>query len=333
MARERVLSGIQPSGEVHLGNYLGALRHWVTDQDVRDCFFCLVDLHAITFPQDPAALRQGTLELAALLIAVGLDPDRSTIFVQSHVHEHAEMAWVAGCFTAYGDLQRMTQFKDKMAKRQGELVSGGLFYYPVLQAADILLYEADRVPVGEDQRQHLELARGIAERFNARYGDTLVVPEPAIPPVGAKIMDLQDPTSKMSKSVDSPQGTLKVTDPPDVIRRKIRSAVTDSGRDIVLAEDKPAIANLLTIFASVAGRSIEDLEREYAGQGYGAFKADVAEAVVDALTPIQTRARELLDDPGELGRLLQIGADKAQAVAAKTLRTVYEKVGFLPRSG
>jgi tryptophanyl-tRNA synthetase len=207
----------------------------------------------------------------------------------------------------------MTQFKDKMAKRQGDLVSGGLFYYPVLQAADILLYEADRVPVGEDQRQHLELARGIAERFNARYGDTLVVPEAAIPPVGAKIMDLQDPTSKMSKSVDSPQGTLKVTDPPNVIRRKTKSAVT--------------------IFASVTGRSIEDLEGAYADTGYGTFKADLAEAVVEALTPVQVRYHELLDDPGELGRLLQIGADKAQAVAAKTLRTVYEKVGFLPRSG
>jgi tryptophanyl-tRNA synthetase len=329
---ERVLSGIQPTDTPHIGNYIGALRHWVTDQDERDCFFVIVDLHAITVAQDPEALRQATLDLAATLIAVGLDPYRSTIFVQSHVAEHTELAWVLGCFTAFGELQRMTQFKDRVAKRQGDIVSAGLFTYPVLQTADILLYQADRVPVGEDQRQHLELARDIASRFNTRYGETFVLPQAAIPNVGAKIMDLQDPTAKMSKSTESPLGTLKVTDPPEEIRRKVRIAVTDSGREVVAGPDKPAITNLLTIYSIAAQTPIPDLEARFAGKGYSDLKTGLAEALIDFLGPIQDRHRALLDDPGELSRLLEIGADKARAEARKTLDSVHEKIGFLPRS-
>lgn len=329
---ERVLSGIQPTDTPHIGNYIGALRHWVTDQDERDCFFVIVDLHAITVAQDPEALRQATLDLAATLIAVGLDPYRSTIFVQSHVAEHTELAWVLGCFTGFGELQRMTQFKDRVAKRQGDIVSAGLFTYPVLQTADILLYQADRVPVGEDQRQHLELARDIASRFNTRYGETFVLPQAAIPNVGAKIMDLQDPTAKMSKSTESPLGTLKVTDPPEEIRRKVRIAVTDSGREVVAGPGKPAITNLLTIYSIAAQTPIPDLEARFAGNGYSDLKTGLAEALIDFLGPIQDRHRALLDDPGELSRLLEIGADKARAEARKTLDSVHEKIGFLPRS-
>ncbi|MBI4728335.1 MAG: tryptophan--tRNA ligase [Acidobacteria bacterium] len=299
----RVLSGIQPSGEVHLGNYIGALRHWVADQDRNDCFYVVVDLHAITVPQEPEALRAATLDLAAILLAVGIDPERSTLFVQSHVHEHAELAWVLGCFAMFGELRRMTQFKDKAHRQREASVSVGLFSYPVLQAADILIYQADRVPVGEDQRQHLELTRDVAQRFNGRFGETFVVPEAAIPPVGARIMDLQNPTAKMSKSADSPQGTIRVTDPPDVLARKIKTAVTE----------------------------IPDLEEAYAGKGYADLKRDLAEALVEFLRPLQERYRDLATDPGEIARLLEVGAAKAQAVASKTLAAVYERVGFLPR--
>jgi tryptophanyl-tRNA synthetase len=328
----RVLSGIQPSGDVHLGNYIGALKHWVAAQDVDDCFYFIPDLHAITVPQDPAVLRRATLDGAATLMAVGIDPDRSTLWVQSHVHEHAELTWVLSNFTSFGDLGRMTQFKDKSSKQQ--LIGAGLFMYPVLQAADILLYRAHRVPVGEDQRQHLELTRDIAQRFNQRYGDTFVVPEAAIPPVGARILDLQKPEDKMSKSTDSPTGTIRVIlDSPDEIRKKVMSAVTDSGREIVAVEEKPAITNLLTIFSVVSGRSVPELETAYAGKGYGEFKADLAEALVEFLRPVQVRYRELMSDTDEIARLLEIGAAKAQKIAAEVLNEVYDRVGLLPRGG
>jgi tryptophanyl-tRNA synthetase len=330
---KRILSGIQPSGEVHLGNYIGALQHWAARQDQRDCFYCIVDLHAITVPQEPAALRQATLELAAILIAIGIDPRRSTLFVQSHVHEHVQLGWVLGCLATFGELRRMAQFKDKAAAQKEANVTVGLFTYPVLQAADILIYQAHEVPVGEDQRQHLELTRDIAQRFNARFGDTFVVPEAVIPTFGAKIMDLQNPTAKMSKSTESPMGTVKVTDPPDAIRTKVRAAVTDSGREVVVAPDKPAITNLLTIYSIATGKAVPELEQAFAGQGYAPFKAGLADALVAFLEPIQRRYAELLADPAELGRLVERGAEKAQAVAAPTLATAYERVGFVPRAG
>lgn len=331
--RKRVLSGIQPTGEVHLGNLIGALRQWVADQDEYDTFYVIVDLHAITTPQDPAALREATLGMAASLLAVGLDPERCTLFVQSHVHEHVELSWVLGTLAGFGELRRMTQFKDKAARQQEAGVSVGLFTYPVLQAADILIYQADRVPVGEDQRQHLELTRDIAQRFNSRYGDTFVLPDAAIPTMGARIMDLQDPSSKMSASAVSQQGVLRLSDEPDVLRKKIRSAVTDSGREVVAREDKPEISNLLTIMSAATGKDVPALEAEYEGKGYGDFKNDLAEAVIGFLRPLQERYEELRADPDELSRLLEIGAEKAQSVASKTLQTVYERVGFLPRRG
>ena len=327
----RVLSGIQPTGDIHIGNYIGALQHWVSDQDVNDAFYCLVDLHSITMSiPEPEVLRRKTVEAAAILLAVGIDPEKSTLFVQSHVHEHAELAWILNSFTAYGELRRMTQFKEK-GKRQ-DFVSAGLFDYPVLQAADILIYQADRVPVGEDQRQHIELTRDVASRFNQRYGETFVLPEPAIPPVGAKIMDLQNPAAKMSKSADSPHGTLLVNDSPEEIQRKIRTAVTDSGRDIVFRpEEKPAISNLLTIYSVVAAKPVAELEAGYAGRGYAEFKRELADGVVAFLAPFQERYRTLMADPAEIDRLLEIGAQKAQSEAAKTLASVYDRVGFLPR--
>jgi tryptophanyl-tRNA synthetase len=327
----RVLSGIQPTGDVHLGNYIGAVRHWVADQDVNDSFFMLVDLHSISV-QFPDELARRTLELAAILLTAGIDPKRSTLFVQSHVHEHAELTWVLNCVASMGELRRMTQFKEKAKGGQEGAASVGLFVYPVLQAADILLYRTDRVPVGEDQRQHLELTRDIAERFNRRFGETFTLPEPAIPKMGARIMDLQNPVAKMSKSAESPQGTIAMLDPPDAIRRKVRSAVTDSGRDVVVSEDKPAISNLLTIFSVVSGRPVAELEQEYAGKGYAPFKQDLAEAVVALLEPFQRRHRELMEDPAQIERVLRLGADKAQAVAAKTLDDAYGRVGFLPRA-
>jgi tryptophanyl-tRNA synthetase len=328
---KRILSGIQPSGEVHLGNYIGALQHWATQQDEKDCFYCIVDLHAITVPQDPVALREATYDLAAILIAIGIDPKRSTLFAQSQVPEHPQLGWVLGCIATYGELRRMTQFKDKLAKAKEGSVSVGYFFYPVLQAADILMYQADEVPVGEDQRQHLELTRDIAIRFNQRFGDTFVVPQATIPKVGAKIVDLQNPAAKMSKSSESPRGTIKLTDPADEIRKKIKTAVTDSGRDVVAAPDRPAITNLLTIYSVATGKSIKELEQELAGKGYADLKGGLADALIAFLEPIQKRHAELKADKGELGRLLSIGADKAQAVASKTLETVYERVGFLPR--
>jgi tryptophanyl-tRNA synthetase len=325
----RVFSGIQPSGELHLGNYLGALRNFVVDQHTHDSFFCIVDLHALTVPQDPAALRAKTVELANLYLACGLDPEVCTLFVQSHVHEHAELAWLIDCTVSVGELRRMTQFKDK--SERAEFVSAGLFTYPALMAADILLYDADRVPVGDDQRQHLELTRDAAMRFNSRYGDTFVVPEAAIPGVAARVMDLQQPTDKMSKSSESPQGTVLLLDEPAVIERKIKRAVTDSEPGVRWdPEAKPGVANLLTILAASSGGDPAALADRY--EQYGPLKSDTAAAVVELLRPVQQRYRELADDPATTAKLLERGAEKAQAVAAPTLARAKAAVGLLPRA-
>ena len=324
----RVLSGIQPTGEKHLGNYVGAIRRWVEQQHEVDAFHPLVDLHAITVPQDPEELRESTLDLAALLIACGLDPDVCTLFVQSHVPEHPRLAWVLECMTPYGEVRRMPQFREKSAGQAS--FSVGVLTYPVLQAADILLYDADLVPVGEDQRQHLELARDVAQRFNQRFGETFVVPEGTYGEVGAKIMDLQDPQTRMSTSLSSEMGIVKVLDPPDQIRRKLRSAVTDSGRDVVRAEDKPGVTNLIEIMAVATGESAEAVEARYDGSGYGKFKEDVAEAVVELLDPVRLRYGELRGNPGRLAEILAKGAEKAHAIAARTLARVHEHVGFVP---
>jgi tryptophanyl-tRNA synthetase len=324
----RVLSGIQPTGETHLGNYLGAIRYWVEDQHDHDAFFCVVDLHALTIPQDPAELRAKTLQMAAMLLAAGLDPDVCTLFVQSHLSEHNQLGWIMECTASTGELQRMTQFKEK-ASRQSGFVSAALLTYPALQAADILLYDADRVPVGDDQRQHLELTRDLALRFNARYGETFVVPAHAIPKAGARVMDLQAPTAKMSKSSESPQGTVLVLDPPDAIVRKFKRAVTDSSTEVVYdPATKPGVSNLLSILAAVTGTSPEAASAGIAS--YGALKAAVGEAVVEALRPVQGRYAALIADPGEVTRLLAIGAQKARAVAAKTLARAQDALGLLP---
>ena len=324
----RVLSGIQPTGEKHLGNYVGAIRRWVDEQHEVDAFHPIVDLHAITVPQEPDELRESTLDLAALLIASGLDPDACTLFVQSHVPEHPQLSWILECMTPYGELRRMPQFREKSAAQAS--FSVGLMTYPVLQAADILLYDADVVPVGEDQRQHLELARDIAQRFNQRFGETFVVPEGTYGELGAKIMDLQDPASRMSTSLSSELGLVKVLDPPDAIRRKVRSAVTDSGREVVRAEDKPGVTNLIEIMAVATGETPEAIETRYDGAGYGRFKEEVAEAVVELLDPIRLRYGELRGDPGRLAAILAQGAEKARAIAAATLKRVHEHVGFVP---
>ncbi|WP_188986433.1 tryptophan--tRNA ligase [Saccharopolyspora thermophila] len=328
--RPRVLSGIQPTADsFHLGNYLGALREWVTMQDDHDAFYCVVDLHAITVAQDPELLRQRTRLSAAQLLAIGIDPDRSTLFVQSHVPEHAQLGWVLECLTGFGEAGRMTQFKDKSARQEADHVSVGLFTYPVLQAADILLYQADAVPVGEDQRQHLELTRNLAQRFNSRYGQTFTVPAAHIPKDTAKIYDLQDPTSKMSKSV--PAGVVELLEQPKRSAKKIRSAVTDLEREIRYdVENKPGISNLLVIYSALSGRSITDLEAAYQGKGYGDLKKDLGEVVVEFVTPFQEKVRGYLDDPAELDKLLHRGAERAREVASETLRTVFDRVGFLP---
>jgi len=330
--RQRVLSGIQPTADsFHLGNYLGALRNWVAMQDTHDTFYCVVDLHAITAGHDPAKLRARTRASAAQLLAAGLDPERCTLFVQSQVPEHAQLAWVLGCLTGFGEAARMTQFKDKSAKQGADRTTVGLFTYPVLQAADILLYQADAVPVGEDQRQHLELTRNLAQRFNHTFGETFTVPEAYIPPEAAKIADLQDPRAKMSKSASSPAGIIELLDDPARSAKKIRSAVTDTGREIRYApEEKPGVSNLLVIYAALTGRSLDDLTAAYAGKGYGDLKKDLAEVVVEFVGPIQRRTRAYLDDPAQLDKLLAVGAEKARAVASKTLRAVYDRVGFLP---
>lgn len=323
-----MFSGIKPSGEVHLGNYLGAVRNWVRDQEEHDSVYCVVDLHALTSDFDPEDFAERTFHTAALLLACGLDPARCTLFVQSHVHHHAELAWILNCVATFGELQRMTQFKEKSGGR--ESVSVGLFDYPVLMAADILLYDTERVPVGDDQRQHIELARDMAQRFNHRFGDTFVVPEAVVAEVGARIMDLQRPTDKMSKSDISPQGTLLVADEPDSVRRKIKSAVTDSGRDVSFDPDRKAgIANLLTIHSAVSGRPIPELETEFGGAGYGTFKDAVAEAVVDFLAPVRERYGEVIADRAGLEKVLVEGADKARETAAGAMARARRAVGLL----
>ncbi|MFG1698186.1 tryptophan--tRNA ligase [Nonomuraea sp. NPDC049309] len=331
MARPRVLSGIQPTADsFHLGNYLGALRQWVTLQETHDAFYCVVDLHAITVPTEPAALRRRTRVAAAQLFAAGLDPERSTVFVQSHVREHTELAWILICLTGMGEAGRMTQFKDKAAKFGESAASVGLFTYPILQAADILLYQADRVPVGADQKQHLELTRDLAQRFNHRFGETFTLPEPHILKEVEKITDLQDPTSKMSKSSSSPAGILDVLEQPGPLRKKVMRAVTDTGSEVLFDEEnKPGISNLLRIQSALTGTPIPELVARYEGQGYGTFKKDVAEAVVETFTPIRERTEKLLADEKELDRLLAIGAERASAVARQTMEQVRDRVGFL----
>ncbi len=331
-SRPRVLSGIQPTADsFHLGNYLGALRQWVALQFDHDAFYCIVDLHAITVEHDPALLRERTLVSAAQLIAMGVDPEQCTLFVQSHVAEHAQLAWVLGCITGYGEAARMTQFKDKSAKGGQDRTTVGLFTYPVLQAADILLYQANRVPVGEDQRQHLELTRDLGGRFNHRFGETFVIPEPHIIKDTAKITDLQEPTAKMSKSASSPAGIVELLDDPKKSAKKIRSAVTDSGREVYFDEDnKPGVSNLLTIFAALSGRTVDDIATEYNGRGYGDLKKDLGQLVEEFTTPFRTRTLELLDDRVELDAILHNGAERARAVAATTLAHAYERIGFVP---
>ncbi|MDP8972328.1 MAG: tryptophan--tRNA ligase [Actinomycetota bacterium] len=326
--KQRVFSGIQPSGTSHLGTYLGALKNWVAVQEQYDSYFCIVDLHAITVPQDPKVLRSNVREMAAIFIAVGLDPERSVIFRQSRVSGHAELAWLLNCIARVGELSRMTQFKDKSQRGGVESASVGLYDYPVLQAADILLYNANLVPVGEDQRQHLELTRTLARRFNGLYGDTFVVPKPMILETGARVMALDDPTSKMSKSAPTPAGYIALLDEPDVVRRKIRRAKTDSGSEVVASPDKPAITNLLSIYAGLTGRAVPEIEEQYRGRGYGDFKKDLAEIVVESLTPIRERTLELLDDPRELDSILEVGAERAHEVASSTLHDAWAKLGL-----
>ncbi|WP_130345517.1 tryptophan--tRNA ligase [Herbihabitans rhizosphaerae] len=327
--RPRVLSGIQPtSGSFHLGNYLGALRQWVAMQDDHDAFYCIVDLHAITVEQDPKVLRENTRVSAAQLLGLGIDPDRSALFVQSHVPEHAQLSWVMECMAGFGEAGRMTQFKDKSTRIGTDRISVGLFTYPILQVADILLYQTDRVPVGEDQRQHLELTRDLAQRFNSRYGKTFRLPEAFIPKETAKIFDLQEPTAKMSKSV--PAGVIELLEEPKRLAKKIRSAVTDTGREIVFdPANKAGVSNLLAIYSSLTGRTIADLEAAYEGKGYGDLKKDLGEVVTEFVTPFQAKVKSFLDDPAELDKVLHRGADRAREVASVTLARTYEKVGFL----
>ncbi|MGW0162647.1 tryptophan--tRNA ligase [Mycobacterium sp. NPDC003323] len=326
-----VFSGAQPTSDsLHLGNALGAVNQWVSMQRDYDAYFCVVDLHAITVPQDPAVLRRRTLVTAAQYLALGVDPAQATIFVQSHVPAHTQLAWVLGCFAGFGQASRMTQFKDKSQKQGAEATTVGLFTYPVLMAADILLYDTDLVPVGEDQRQHLELARDLAERINARFPDTFVVPEATIPKATAKIFDLQDPTAKMSKSAATDAGLISLLDDPKKTAKKIRSAVTDSEREIRFdREAKPGVSNLLTIQSAVTGADIDTLVAGYAGRGYGDLKTETADAVVEFVTPIKTRVDELLDDPAELQAVLAKGAERANGVASATVQRVYDRMGFL----
>ncbi len=328
--RPRVLSGIQPTADsFHFGNYLGAIRQWVALQDSYDAFYCVVDLHAITVEHDPAVLRQRTRLAAAQLLALGLDPARCTLFVQSHVPEHPQLEWVLGCITGFGEASRMTQFKDKSSKAQQ--VSVGLFTYPILQAADILVYNAAQVPVGEDQRQHLELSRDLAVRFNNRFGETFVVPEPHIVSGAARIYDLQDPTAKMSKSASTPNGLIDLLEPAKSLGKKIRSAVTDTEREIRYdPEQKAGVSNLLSIYSALSDRTIPQLEADYAGRGYGDLKKDLAEVVIAFAEPVAARTREWLDDVTELDRVLAKGAARAREVASVTLAQVYDRIGFLP---
>ncbi|SNX95758.1 tryptophan--tRNA ligase [Geodermatophilus sabuli] len=330
----RVLSGIQPTaGSFHLGNHLGALRQWVALQETTEAFYCVVDLHAITVPQDPAELRRNSLVSAAQLLALGVDPERSALFVQSHVPEHLQLSWVLECLTGFGEASRMTQFKDKSQREGTAGTTVGLFTYPVLMAADILVYQAQQVPVGDDQRQHLELTRDLAIRFNGRFGDTFPVPEGVIPEGAARVMDLQSPDKKMSKSLP-PAGCIFLLDDPKVTAKKIRSAVTDTGREVVADPvEKPGITNLLTIHSTLSGSTVAELEERFAGRGYGDLKKELAEVVVDFVTPVRARTQELLDDRAELERVLAAGAARAREVAVGTVAAVYDRVGFLPPTG
>lgn len=330
--RPRVLSGIQPTaGSFHLGNYLGAVRQWVALQESHDAFYMVVDLHAITVPQDPAELRANTRLAAAQLLAAGLDPERCTLFVQSHVPEHAQLGWVFNCLTGFGEASRMTQFKDKTAKQGADRATVGLFTYPILQVADILLYQANAVPVGEDQRQHIELTRDLAERFNSRFGDTFTIPDAYIVKETAKIYDLQEPLSKMSKSAASLKGLINLLDEPKSSAKKIKSAVTDTDTVIRYDEqEKPGVSNLLTIYSTLTGTGIPELEQKYEGKGYGALKTDLAEVFVEWVTPFRERTQEYLGDPETLDSVLAKGAEKARSVAAETLAKAYERIGFLP---
>jgi tryptophanyl-tRNA synthetase len=326
----RVLSCIQPTGEVHLGNYLGALRNWVDGQHDADAFHGIVDLHALTVTEVPGVIGDTTVRLAAILFAVGLDPDVATVFVQSHIVQHSQLCWVMECTASYGELSRMTQFKEKSAKREGDFISAGIFTYPALQAADILLYDAEHVPVGEDQRQHIEITRDIALRFNHRFGETFVIPQAVTPKAGARVMDLQDPTSKMSKTADSEAGCIMMMDEPAEIVRKFKRAVTDSDNEVRFDRAaKPGVSNLLDILAVATGSTAQELADKYTQ--YGPLKADTGDAVVEMLRPIQTRYNELMTDRGELASLLRKGSEKAGVVAAATLDRAYNAIGFLPR--
>ena len=331
MTKKRVLSGIQPTSDsFHLGNYLGALKQWVDLQSGSDAFYCIVDLHALTGDIDPALLRKRTLSSAAQLIALGISPEKSTLFVQSHVAEHNQLGWIMECIAGFGEANRMTQFKDKSAKGGADTARVGLFTYPMLQAADILLYQADQVPVGEDQRQHIELTRDLAIRFNTKFGDTFKIPEGYILKAGSKIYDLQEPTNKMSKSAGSASGVLEIMDTLEANTKKIKSATTDAGREVTFDEKgKPGISNLLTIHSALSGKSVADLENEFAGKGYGDFKGAVAEVVVEYLRPIRTQALELLRDEAHLIKVLHDGADKARAVASATLAQTYKNLGLV----
>ncbi|REJ77622.1 MAG: tryptophan--tRNA ligase [Acidobacteria bacterium] len=322
--RKRIFSGAQPTGELHLGNYLGALKNWVALQTEYESFYCIVNLHAITLPQDPATLRQKTLDLARIYLAAGVDPERSTIFIQSDVPEHAELAWVLNCVARMGELERMTQFKDK--GKGEERASVGLFTYPVLMASDILLYQTDLVPVGQDQKQHLELTRDLAERFNRDFGETFVVPDPYIPPVGAAIMSLKEPEKKMSKSDENLNSTIFLLDDADTITKKYKKAVTDSGTEITFDGSRPAISNLLTIYHLLSGKPTKDCEAHFEGKGYGDFKSELAEVTIEFLKPFQERVREYDDD--SLEAILKSGAEKASAVASETLKNVYQSMGI-----
>ena len=323
----RIFSGIQPSGDPHIGNYSGGFRQYAQTQEQGDALFCIVDLHAITLDHDPEALREGTLDITAMLFATGIDPERSIVFAQSHVTAHTEAAWLLSSVTGYGQLGRMTQFKEKAAEE--EFVSAALFTYPILMAGDILLYQTDLVPIGDDQRQHLELSRDIAQRFNSRYGETFVVPEGVFPKTGGRVMNLQEPSLKMSKSRGAESGTILMLDPPETVRKKVKSAVTDSGSDVRYdPQEKPGVSNLIELLTVVTGDSIKEVEARYDGSGYGRFKGDVGEAIVAVLEPIQARYREVRGDPAELQRLLAMGAEKARASSAPTLALMYERMGF-----
>ncbi len=327
-SRKVILSGMQPTGGLHIGHLTGALKNWVELQNEYECYFTIVDLHAITIRQEPANLRRWTLDLAATFLACGIDPKRSHIFVQSHVPEHTQLAWVLNCFTGMGECSRMTQFKDK-SQKYPENVNVGLFAYPILMAADILLYQADLVPVGADQKQHLELTRDLAQRFNSLYSETFKIPEPYIPKVGAKIMNLQNPTKKMSKSDENQSGVLFLVDEDNQIANKIKRAVTDSGAEIVFREDKPGISNLITLYHIATGKQIEEIENEFAGKGYGEFKKAVADAVVEFLRPFKVRYREIRANEEYLKLIIREGAEQARRVANKTLAKVYRKIGFV----